>query len=358
VSNGEVQNSDIGELTTDASETRLLFSLTVDVLVMGVSHVVGSLSQDPNDGTLSPTRKARLTIDLEAYRSCFLATFRSLCTPIVLFEFLRKRFIAAENASRELSLPEQYRPSSQFPSWSMMPSSTSQADPIDTEIVTRIRLGVIEVLRLWVKRFTHDFADDSELFEGVHSFLRDTTKLIVSEGQNNRNPNQDTELESERIRILSALEELDRSFRIAVLAVNNGKEVKNQRSSPKSSDVAVSSNSPPTSIDWDVVTPADLVDYLEVIGALFFDKVHEHDLLVATEVFENQASDPLGWFSARFGPKRNPDDEVPTPSMYKLLENLRPVKKDAASLLERLPTALSDVCAAQNLIRGWVSVQV
>lgn len=347
--------------------------LSVDVLVMGVSHLVASLSQDPNDGTLSPTRRIKLSIDLEAYRSCFLATFRSLCSPIVLFEFLRKRFVAAENASRELSLPEQYRSPSQFPSWSMMPSASSQADPIDTEILTRIRLGVIDVLKIWVKRFSQDFADDSDLFEGIHSFLKQTSTILQTEQEEITRVNSSRRTSgvqgeedslSERIKVFSALEDLDRALRIGVLAVNNGKEIgkrkhQTSKSNEPSSNSSITPSSTSSTIDLDSSSPAELLDYLEVVSAIFFDKVHEHDLLIATEVFENQASDPLGWFSAKFGPSRNHgEDEIPTLSMYKLLEIIRPIKKDAKSLLGRLPVALIDVCAAQNLIVGWLTLQM
>ncbi len=56
----------------------------IDLLVMGVQHVNVAPALSANDGSETPnapSRKTKLVMDMESYRTTFLATFRSLCSP-------------------------------------------------------------------------------------------------------------------------------------------------------------------------------------------------------------------------------------------------------------------------------------
>lgn len=310
------------------------------MLVLGVEHLNASVSDDNGEVPLSAQRKTRLSLDMEEYRSTFLATFRSYCTPYVLFELLRKRFCAAVNASREMAIPTIHRSSSQYPSWSMAPHSEPD-ESVDWDVVSKIRTGVLTVLAAWVKSYAQDFADDPDLFAAWSSFAEHPGVDLVRE-------------DAEQARILDTLAELNTSFCVAVMSANTRDEELNGASRANARD------SLGTELDFDNASADELVDFLESVASVFYGKILDRDLLVASELLEVQSSDKLGWFVPRKSSAHNGEDEVPTNSMYKLIELLRQpgMGNESATVLQRMPASVRDACAAQNLLRGWTAIQV
>lgn len=342
---------------------------TVDILVMGVQHLSVNTSEDSAERPSG--RKSRLVMDLPLFRTSFLSTFRLFCSPVLLLDLLRKRFVAAINASREMALPEQHRSGNPFPTWSLVETVGTHVEPIDWDTVSRIRSGITSVLTAWIARFPHDFAEDHELYIGVHSLTQDMDTLLP------RHP-EDSEYE----KMASTLESLVRQLRASVMgacARQGDRVTASRRTSqpvlsgvtPPASTLSPSqkqlgtSSSTATTIDFDTITPAELVDYLESVASIFVDKIEERDLLAISELFENQASDALGWYvdsqhsQQQQQPSSQDDSQPLCTNMYKLIELLRYGGAGSGSSLHMcLPMAVRDACAAQNLLRGWVAINI
>ncbi|CBQ70567.1 related to BEM2-GTPase-activating protein [Sporisorium reilianum SRZ2] len=320
----------------------------IDLLVMGIQHINATPAPTANEGTEPQNRKTKLVMDTEAYRTTFLATFRSLCSPSDLFEQLRKRFSTAITASKELTGAEEFRPSSQFPSWIPLIPAGSQAEPTDWDMVYRIRMGVVLTLRLWIDRFPQDFVDDDVLYQLTWGFLRHPGVEVTPE-----DPDQQ--------KVVNALAQLRGMYGARIMGANARQE---ERSFAASMPVHVSADQHQAEFDFDRASAAELVEYLESIATVFFDKIVDRDLLVVSEIFEKKASHPAAWFTVRPTGNASGDEDKPVTNMYTMLDVLKagdPSGKDAGkdtSLQQKLPSAVRDALAAQSLFRGWIAIHI
>ncbi|SNX82548.1 related to BEM2 - GTPase-activating protein [Melanopsichium pennsylvanicum] len=323
----------------------------IDLLVMGVQHIIVTPPLSAGDGSEvqnTPTRKTRLVMDMEAYRTTFLATFRSLCSPSELFEQLQKRFTTAITASKELAGADEFRTSSQFPSWIPLTPVGSQAEPNDLDMAYRIRMGVVLTLRLWIERFPQDFVDDDVLYHLALGFLRQQSIENTAEDADQR-------------KVIHALAQLRSMFGARVMGANARQE---ERSYATDVPVQVSSNQHQAGFEFDRASAAELVEYLESIATVFFDKIVDRDLLVVSEIFEKQATHPAAWFTVKAGNTGSGEEDKPVTNMYTMLDVLRACDgsgKDArqdVTLQQKLPSAVRDALAAQSLFRGWIAIHI
>ncbi|KAJ1589027.1 hypothetical protein NDA15_001663 [Ustilago hordei] len=327
----------------------------IDILVMGLQHVNVSpapAAGDSNESQNVPARKTRLVMDMETYRTTFLATFRSLCSPPELFEQLQKRFSTAITASKELSGADEFRTSSQFPSWISVIPVGSQAEPTDWDMVYRIRMGVVLTLRLWIDRFAQDFVDDDVLYHMALGFLRQPGLEVTPE-------------DLDQQKVVNALAQLRGMFGAKIMGANARQE---ERSYATDSSVQVASDQHHAEFDFDRASAAELVEYLESIATVFFDKIVDRDLLVVSEIFEKQANHPAAWFTVKTGSTGTAEEDKPVTNMYTLLDVLKTndnAGKDASkdtnknlTLQQKLPSAVRDALAAQSLFRGWIAIHI
>lgn len=331
----------------------------IDLLVMGLQHVnvsPAAAAGESSETQSVPARKTRLVMDMEAYRTTFLATFRSLCSPPELFEQLQKRFSSAITASKELAGADEFRTSSQFPSWISVVPAGSQAEPTDWDMVYRIRMGVVLTLRLWIDRFPQDFVDDDVLYHMALGFLRQPSLEVTAE-----DPDQQ--------KVVTALAQLRSMFGAKIMGANARQE---ERSYATDSPVQVGNDHSQADFDFDRASAAELVEYLESIATVFFDKIVDRDLLVVSEIFEKQANHPAAWFTVKAGSTGTAEEDKPVTNMYTLLDVLKAngdvskdVSKDASkdanknlTLQQKLPSAVRDALAAQSLFRGWIAIHI
>ena len=318
----------------------------VDVMVMGVRHIQAQVADD--NGEVPLAKRGQLSLDTADLSAAFLATYRTFCAPAVLFELLRKRFIGAINAGREFALPSQQRSSSQFPSWSfpMSPGGTLGGS-IDWDVVTRVRIGVVNLLRRWIQGYAQDFIDDLALWSAANSFLQTRPTL------------EDLEDDPDKSRVAAFLEEASVAFKTHIMRPNLDVEALSRRSStPAQTPTLGSLPSASHAFDIDSASPQEIVEHLEPLAGVFAEKVMRRDYLVASELFERQAADPLGWFPPR---TTVADDDSSCATMYKLLEMISARSRHESTtvaLQHAVPGALRDAFAAQNLMRGWIAIQM
>lgn len=329
----------------------------VDVLVMGLDHVTLDTSDDSLERTFVFAKRSRLTLDLAAYRKSFLATYRSFCQPLALFEHLQKRFSGAVNASRELGLPLQHR--NAFPTWSSNESMTSQNLPVDWEMVTKIRSGVTSILASWVSRYSQDFAENDGLYRAVLAWAAKLTAL----------PHLDADEDWHRS--VASVGELCQQVQLDVMTCcirqveKRALKRSSKRASTRVEGLSLSSTageqSRKATINFDEASPVELVEYLETVARVFFEKIEEKDFLMTSELFQTRANDPMAWFIAKNSSSalasQHPDEMPQVNNMYKLLELIR-WPRDGPTLSQRLATSIRDACAAQNLLRGWIAIHI
>ncbi|PWN20631.1 hypothetical protein BCV69DRAFT_282852 [Microstroma glucosiphilum] len=332
----------------------------VDILVLGVSDLTVTLSDDNGEIPLQSARRSKLSMDVHAFRTSFLATYRSTCTPIVLFEFLRKRFLAAVNAAKEMSSMPQGANTSRFPSWSMFPVSSAKSeaglDSADRDYAARVRSGVVSILTVWTQRHTQDFLDFPELLAAFDAFIGQQEESLQGATSVTTASKGDTDLS----KAVAALQEVASTLRVNMLRINTRTQFKLEGpplKEPSPNDEGMIDGQ--TAIergDFDAAGPLQIVEHLECVASVFFDKISEKDLLMAAELFERQATDPLGWHVNRESGAAEPQ----MVTMYKLLESLTPQDGDhgVASLSQKLPASIRDACSAHSLLRGWVAVHI
>ncbi|KAE8216721.1 hypothetical protein CF327_g157 [Tilletia walkeri] len=344
-----------------------------DIMVMGVDHITTSLPDDNGEVPLSSARKAHLSMDLHSFRLAFLGTFRTLCTPNVLLRMLVKRFVAAEAAGAEYAMPVPTWTEPYFPTW-QPPSVAPNADhPIDWEMVTNIRAGVLATLQTWFERFAQDFAEDRDLYDEMNAFFSQTPQIlaaaavpsaVVATGRSTPDETTESPIAVSTSKIADLLSRVEQVFRLRVMTPNTVNALTDEQTESTLVDLLALGPSS-VEIDIDTVSPGDLVNYLECIAASFFRKVYERDLLVTAEVFEMQASNLLGWFPNRqqtgSGARSGSEGQEPwSLSLYKLLEVLVQASEtgEQVSLLQRLPPAVRDVLAVHQLIKGWLAIHI
>lgn len=328
----------------------------VDILVLGVSDLtISPIADDNSETPLQSARRPRATMDLTSYRTTFLATYKSMCSPLVLFEFLRKRFLAAVNAAREVNSMPQTANASRFPSWSLIDTSASGSlEPVDWDFVGRVRYGIISVLKLWVFHHTQDFTDDADLYAALLAFsdqVQNNSELSKPDGV----------VEAEgSAKVAQGLQDVVIALRERCMKVNARRRAPAPGRQPSRAGLTDEQvDSAATEFDFDGASPAALVAYMECVAAVFFHKITDRDLLIVAELFERQGQDPLGWHLPQ-DPARDP----PIAAMYKLLEYLLPPhqaqqsQQTSDSIYQRLPATIRDACAAQSLLRGWIAVHI
>ncbi|PWN34706.1 uncharacterized protein FA14DRAFT_33117 [Meira miltonrushii] len=333
----------------------------VDILVMDVQHLSASLASDEVlEKVILANKRSRISIDIGNYRKVFLATFRVHCKPIVLFDYLRKRLLAAVNAGAEMALPLPHRPN--YPTWSRVEAVNSPTQQVDWDMVSRIRQGVTSVLSQWINTYPQDFVEDPQLFESVDALSKEVASA---------HEKQSTQDEGDHVKLQIALKDIMRQMRLSSMTSQTEKKTA-KRSSKRVSNKGTSSatNTPrldesakterSAEFDIDQSSAHDLVEYLESVIKVFFEKIEERDLLVVYDSFYRQSHDPLTWHvsSSQQGAQHNADELPPVNNMYKLLELARWPPRDSQSVYHRLPASIRDACASQNLLRGWCAVHV
>lgn len=333
----------------------------VDILVMDVQHLSATLASDEVlEKVVLANKRSRISIDIGNYRKVFLATFRVHCKPIVLFDYLRKRLLAAVNAGAEMALPLPHRPN--YPTWSRVEAVNSPTQQVDWDMVSKIRQGVTSVLSQWINTYPQDFVEDPELFESVDSLSKEVASV---------HEKQITQDEGDHAKLQIALKDIMRQMRLSSMTSQTEKKAAKRSSKRVSNKGTSSATSTPrldesaktersAEFDIDQASAHELVEYLESVIKVFFEKIDERDLLVVYDSFYRQSHDPLAWHvsSSQQGAQHNSDEFPPINNMYKLLELVRWPPRDSQSVYHRLPASIRDACASQSLLRGWCAVQV
>lgn len=139
----------------------------IDILVFGIDKLRTPTTDSNGVISLSSTGGRPLNLDIEEYRETFFATYRTFATPLTILDLLRKRYLAAPNASQDYLTLSSSKP---FPSWNASPS-TDITTELDWNQISLMRFAILETLRFWLENHINDFLDDDDLYSSTHAFF-------------------------------------------------------------------------------------------------------------------------------------------------------------------------------------------
>ena len=139
-----------------------------DVLVLGIEDFSTYLLEDNVEG--NGKKPSRLQMNTDEFRTTFLATFRSFCSPTVLLEYLRKRFMGAVFVAAHVNEDEDSEDFSElFPDWT--PIEPLDNDKVDWQLVGKIQSGVLDTISVWISQYFADFLNTPTLGMELVRFL-------------------------------------------------------------------------------------------------------------------------------------------------------------------------------------------
>lgn len=286
----------------------------IDILVLGVDDFSSFSLNENND------RAPHAQIDMNSHTLTFFATFRSFCSPAVLLESLRKRFVGAQSAAVSISRlhdqlvksPDQIDFShfeTGFPNWN--PSCEDDPATIDWRIVAQIQIGILEACQLWVSQYFADFANNLSFRDQFLDLLK-TFELELQTWKES-----EALLREEYKVYYDTIEALHKKVR-KLFIKKSYRPVDIKRLVPTFPMGTKISNLP---LNGDIQSLEQFVDDIDCIAAEYFNMIQLKDWMEIFESLEVQSSDVTGFFHFR-GPHSNNDDEVIVLDIFTYFETL------------------------------------
>ncbi|KAJ7077530.1 rho GTPase activating protein 22 [Mycena belliarum] len=305
----------------------------VDILVHGLQNVSVSVADDNGEMSLRETKTRELVVDQAEFSKLWWNVYRSLVTPLVFFELLRKMYL-------------QTRPQGPVPSVA------------DLLYIAGSRTEVFDILSSWLMRGggAQDILDDTQLYTAVCSFLDNSSDHVLPKSANANDPG----VEQAWSTLKDVRHRLRRTFTSHTMrpaapfpSLNHPPSaglVSGQRGRPSNQ-----SREPP---DIDRIDPEELVDNLDALAAAAFGNVTEEDLFITSDLLEVQTADRIGWFLP-FPPS---DETVEIQNMYSYLQEIEPSplisELGQESLYRLLPPGVRSCIRAYVILRKWTISQL
>lgn len=264
----------------------------IDILVLGVN--------DFNTFVEGNTR-GPLHIDMDAHTLTFFATFRSFCSPAILLDNLRKRFVGAQSAAVSISQKgnlDREPDLSSFPNW----DPNCDIDPafIDWRLVAQIQIGILEACYLWVSQFFSDFANDLAIRDQFLDLLK-TFELELQTWK------ESGALGREEYNIYyETIEALHRKVR-KLFIKKSYRPVDIKRLVPTFPVGTKIENLP---ANGGIQQLEQLINDVDCVAAEYFNMIQLKDWIEIFEYLEVQGSELSGFFHYRTGHLSNDDDIV------------------------------------------------
>ncbi|KAJ7658894.1 hypothetical protein B0H17DRAFT_1213103 [Mycena rosella] len=284
----------------------------VDILVHGLQNVSVSVADDNGEMSLREGKTRELVIDQTEFSKLWWNIYRSLVTPLVFFELLRK-----------------------------------------------IRTEVFDTLKDWLMRGggAQDMLDDPQLYTAVRSFLDDSNDHVIPQSANASDPGVEqtwstlTEVRG-RLRHTFASHTMRPPAPFPSLNRPPPGTANGQRGRAQ---IPPQSREPP---DIDRIDPEELVDNLDAMACAAFGNVTEEDLFITSDLLEVQTADRIGWFLP-FPPS---EETVEIQNMYSYLQEIEPSplisELGQDSLYRLLPPGVRSCIRAYVILRKWTISQL
>ncbi|KAJ7036799.1 rho GTPase activating protein 22 [Mycena alexandri] len=303
----------------------------VQVLVHGLQGVSVSVADDNGEMSLREGKTRELVVDQVEFSKLWWNVYRSLVSPMVFFELLRKMYI-------------QTRPRGPVPSVA------------EFLYVAGSRTEVLDTIKDWLTRGggAQDMLDDPQLHTAVRSFLDNPTDHVMPQSANTSDPGVEQAwgtLTDVRCRLRRTFDShtMRPPAPFPSLAHATPASVNGQRSRPQNQ-----TRDPP---DIDRIDPEELVDNLDAMACAAFGNVTQEDLFVTSDLLETQTADRIGWFLP-FAPSEEP---VEIQNLYSYLQDIEPsplISLGVDSLYRSLPPGIRSCIRAYVILRKWTISQL
>ncbi|KAG8827526.1 rho GTPase-activating protein [Serendipita sp. 401] len=287
----------------------------VEVLVKGLDYIIAATSDDNGEMALIDRRAKNLRLDRDDYSKIWWSTYRSFLTPDTFLAMLRKMYRttitvgAVASSSHDLS-----------------------AD-------ANLRIAIFTVIGEWFMDGGGilDVLDQPDLYAEVDSWLRSDREHAIPQAALSSEVDLPIwrEVEDARRNLISIFQ---RQTRRPSLRNNPAYDTGAYESSERS----YGSKLP----DIDALTPQQVVEQLDAIGAAAIRMLQIEDLLSCLEILEIQSKDKTGWIPMSDLPSLS-QDEIVIHNIYFHLTFVEP-----SPLLSDLPSTPRLINLAQPSIRS------
>ncbi|KAF7346781.1 Rho GTPase activating protein 22 [Mycena sanguinolenta] len=303
----------------------------VEILVHGLHNVSVSVADDQGEMSLREGKTRELLVDQMEFSKVWWNTYRSLVSPLVFFELLRKMYI-------------QTRPRGAVPSVA------------ELLYVVGSRTEVLDTIKDWLVRGggASDMLDDLQLHTAVRSFIDDPVEHIISQSANSSDPG----VEQACSTLTEVRSRLRRTFETSTMRPPAPFPSLGHPSTTANGQRArlhTQTREPP---DIDRIEPEELVDNLDAMACAAFGNVTEEDLFITSDLLEVQTADRIGWYLA-FMPN---EETVEIQNIYSYLQDIEPSplisELGQDSLYRLLPPSIRSCIRAYVIIRKWAISQL
>lgn len=263
----------------------------------------------------------------------------SYCSPIVLIDYLKKRLLGSKSAA---TLSDDESDDVVFPDWTG-PDNVSD-ERIDWNLVSKIHIGILEAMNIWISEFYIDFHSDQTLGDSFVSFLSIASRELSY--WRTLGP-QHGYLRRQADQINSLWYDIRAKFAKLSFTPLRYPIQPSPSQSPEGLEIRHTN---------DVFVIEDFVDKLERKVRDLFRMVRLVDWMVAFEIFETQSAEPLGFFASKVSLISHDEDEV-LQDIFFLLGNIRR-GNSPLPVLDTLPKSLKELCALRTDIMNWVLAQI
>ncbi|CAG8472810.1 22470_t:CDS:2, partial [Racocetra persica] len=329
----------------------------VDVLINGVASFSTSVVDDNGEPPLTIGKQGQLGINSAEYLATFFSTYRSFCSPHVLFEILRKHFANAKKNSKKSV------ESTTSVTFDNENETKQDVASYDWNQVIKIQSKVLKVFHYWVEEFFYDFLDDLTLRNRFTHFLNDA-KLEIEELIGSLDDEQllshteeakDSIINLKRQVMIKSLEpandeQNEKMSSLIDKVINDPSSLPSSKSNNITKDVEIFS---PSS---DVQDVSDLLDSIDLTVIGLFEAVTPQDWVLAFEILETQSINVLGWY-----PKKQPstsDEEIHITDIFTVLQQTERTGNSKRSVLSSLPRSIQALCRVHNAIRKWAIQEI
>ncbi|RGB34098.1 hypothetical protein C1646_165167 [Rhizophagus diaphanus] len=313
----------------------------VDVLVNGVASYSTSVVDDNGEPPLTVGKQGQLGINSEEYLATFFSTYRSFCSPILLLDILRKRFISAKK------------------------DVESQKDCDTNYAIGTIQKKVLKVFHYWIAQFFYDFLDDLTLKNRLMHFVEEA-KIEVESWSKIVKEESLIILVKEVKDSLNSLKHsaLEKSLKPAHDFQNEKMAGLVDKVLNDSYQLSSSDNNNKQIIDNDNIAihfidnneACDLLDNIDLMVLKLFEAVTPQDWILAYEILETQSSDILGWYPKKHS--SNSDDEIFITDIFITLQRTERISNSKENVLCSLPRSIKALCRMHNIIRNWIIQEI
>lgn len=335
----------------------------VDILVISVGDFSSFVNKDdltkyldnaikhsPNQisSAILKSTPPTFVIDMDIHTMTFFATYRSFCSPSVLLESFRKRFVGAQSAALSISAATSKSDDTgsvhnapmvpnandvkinvshstshndvHFPNWD--PTCNADPETIDWRIVAQIQIGVLEACYLWVSQYFSDFANDLVARDQFLDLLRnfevelqtwkDAGVLLRDDYKYYYDTIEALHKKVRKLFIKKSYRPIDIKKLLPIFPVGIHYE-----------------NLPH---NGDIQTLESLIDDIDCIAAEYFSMVSLRDWMEVFETLETQGADVTGFFRYR-PPHSSNEDEIIVQDIYVYMETLFKASPDERTIL-------------------------